>query len=65
MGFITEGHVVACRSRDGFYGWAEGGWLKGRWTVDLGEGDHTWLQQPGQGPMMIILSGISAGYVIL
>ena len=23
------------KSRDGFYGWAAGGWLMGRWTVEL------------------------------
>ena len=33
-GFYTEGHVVACRSRDGFYGRAAGGLVEGE--VDAG-----------------------------
>ena len=73
---VTEGHVVAYRSRDGFYGRAAGGWLKlhswlkGRWTQDgrVGRGplgiSLTYSSQ-AKTPMLIFLSGIYAGYVIL
>ena len=57
------------RSRDCYYGWVEGsqdgvvdsgmGW----WRVRFGRGS-TQLQQPGQGQMMNIISGTSAGSVI-
>ena len=67
--FITEGHVVCRRSRDCFYGGRRGRVRTGgREDGDVQEDGPQQLQQPGQGPktpMMIFLSGISAGYVIL
>ena len=55
---------MARRSRDCFYGGAAGAadQEKRRGTQEDGPQQ---LQQPGQGPMMIIISGISAGSVIL
>ena len=58
---ITEGHVVCRRSRDCFYGGAAG--AAGRTGAQ--EDGPQQLQQPGQGPMMIIISGTLAGSVIL